>query len=377
MWFLLVLVALKVKRIIEILVFLIILIVILCITININSNESITVAENTEGKKYIKWVSFNVTYPALKKALDLDISSHNKTGFIYNWIELLSYLGAKYGGNFDRYKANDMDALVKRLEVGEKIEDITKDMKYYSYYLEAYTAVLAQYVGHYKIQVADKDGNVTWEEKYGLKVFSPIAAGYAYNDYDDFGAGRDYGYKRKHLGHDMMGSLGTPIVAVESGIVEECGWNRYGGWRVGIRSFDTKRYYYYAHLRKDTPYIKTLAKGQIIKAGDVIGYMGRTGYSIKENVNNIDVNHLHFGIQLIFDECQKDGINQIWIDCYQITELLSKYRSRVTRDATTKDMKRVYDFYEANLDTFKDLKLSDFSLKVQSENENELYTDEQ
>ena len=47
-----------------------------------------------------------------------------------------------------------------------------------------------------------------------------------------------------------MGSIGTPIVAIESGYVEACGWNMYGGWRIGTRSFDGKRYYYYAHLRK-------------------------------------------------------------------------------------------------------------------------------
>ena len=46
-------------------------------------------------------------------------------------------------------------------------------------------------------------------------------------------------------------------------------------------------------------------------AGDVIGYMGHTGYSAKENVNNIDVVHLHWGLQLIFDESQKEGNNEI------------------------------------------------------------------
>lgn len=347
------------------------LIVIFVIGILVNNSmpQSIAVAEDINGKKYIKWVSFNVTYPALKKAMDLDIKSHGRTGYIYNWVEILAYLGAKYGGNFTRYKATDMDKFIERINSGEKIEDITKDMKYYNYYLEAYTAVLGEYIGNYKVQVKDKDGNVTWEEKYGLKVFSPIAAGYAYSDCDDFGVSREYGFKRKHLGHDMMGISGTPIIAVESGIIEEAGWNRYGGWRVGIRSFDTKRYYYYAHLRKDTPFPTGLAKGQIVKAGDVIGYMGRTGYSIKENVNNIETTHLHLGIQLIFDESQKDGINQIWIDCYQIAQLLSKNKNRVQKVPNTKDFKRVTDYYEANLDTYKDIKLSDFSLKEYNENE--------
>ena len=36
----------------------------------------------------------------------------------------------------------------------------------------------------------------------------------------------------------MMGQVGTPVIAVESGYVEALGWNQYGGWRIGIRSFD-------------------------------------------------------------------------------------------------------------------------------------------
>ena len=51
----------------------------------------------------------------------------------------------------------------------------------------------------------------------------------------------------------MMGQIGTPVVAVESGYVEVLGWNQYGGWRIGIRSFDGKRYYYYACLLYTSP----------------------------------------------------------------------------------------------------------------------------
>lgn len=170
----------------------------------------------------------------------------------------------------------------------------------------------------------------------------PIAANYSFNHYDDFGASRSYGYKRVHLGNDLMGSIGTPIIAVESGIVEALGWNQYGGWRIGIRSFDGKRYYYYAHLRKDRPYAENLEIGKTVTAGDVIGYLGMTGYSTKENVNNINVPHLHFGIQLIFDESQKNGTNQIWIDVYQIIEFLRKNKSQVYRN--TKN----YEFYRKN-----------------------------
>ena len=178
----------KAKKILVILACIVIIILFFFMSINTIFNQSIAVTTNDEGKKYIKWVSFNATYPALKKALDLDISSHNSDGYRYNWIQILAYLGAKYGGKFTRYKDSDMNELVNRLAEGEKIEDITKDMKYYSYYLEAYTAILGEFVGNYKIQVQDENGNLVWQEKYGLKVFSPIAQGYYYNDYDDFGS---------------------------------------------------------------------------------------------------------------------------------------------------------------------------------------------
>jgi len=94
------------------------------------------------------------------------------------------------------------------------------------------------------------------------------------------------------------------------------------GWRIGIRSFDGLRYYYYAHLRKDHPYNSEIIEGSIVTAGDVIGYLGMTGYSTKENVNNINVPHLHLGLQIIFNPVQKDGVNQIWIDIYDIVNFV-------------------------------------------------------
>jgi hypothetical protein len=54
---------------------LLVIVVFSFLCINVSFNQSIAVATNEEEKKYIKWVSFNVTYPVLKKALDLDVSS--------------------------------------------------------------------------------------------------------------------------------------------------------------------------------------------------------------------------------------------------------------------------------------------------------------
>lgn len=339
------------------------LIVLSAIYINKNrkmSDFTVTVAETGEQTgDFIKWVDFQVSASALGKAYEYDRDTFGEEVHL-NWIELLAYTAAKTGGDFSRENQVNtcLEEAAKELLQGKSIEDLTEGMKYYNYYLEAYTAVLGGMVGEYEIQVpaessAAKDsdeegdkGEVVWEKRYGLKAFLPIAKDFPYSDYDDFGVSRSYGYRRQHLGHDMMGQVGTPIIAVESGYVEALGWNQYGGWRIGIRSFDKKRYYYYAHLRQGFPYALDLEEGSIVQAGDVIGYMGHTGYSTKEDVNNIDQVHLHFGIQLIFDESQKEGNSEIWIDCYQIVKFLYRNRSECIRDDATKEWHRIYDMRE-------------------------------
>ncbi len=309
----------------------------------------------TEEKKIIKWVDFNVPYKVLEKTLALDIKSFG-TETKLNWIELTAYLAARYGGSFKRYKSSDLDKLIKKLNEGETMAEITADMKHYPYYFQAYSAILDGFVGEFEVEIEDPDnpGSKKFVKKYGLKAFSPIAKGYGFSHYDDFGNSRSYGFRRKHLGNDLMGSIGTPIIAVESGIVEALGWNQYGGWRIGIRSFDKKRYYYFAHLRKNHPYHNSLVEGQTVMAGDVIGYLGMTGYSTKPNVNNIKTPHLHFGMQLIFDESQKECNNEIWIDVYAIVNLLQKNKSAVVKDTEINDYFRVYDFKDPMIPLFDD-----------------------
>ena len=287
-----------------------------------------------EEKDYIKWVEFNVTSEAMKKAYQYDLDSYGKEPHLH-WVDLLAILGARYGGDFTRYQEEDLaDIAEKLLDGSQTVEEMTKDMEYYSYYREAYGAVLDGMVGEFQYVHPKK-------KVYGLKAYSPIAKEFPYSDYDDFGVSRSYGYKRNHLGHDMMGQVGTPVIAVESGYVSALGWNQYGGWRIGISSFDGRRYYYYAHLRQNRPYAEGLKEGAVVQAGDVIGYIGRTGYSTEENTNNIDEYHLHFGLQLIFDESQREGNNEIWVSCYELTRFLSQNRSEVQRDDETKEWTRV------------------------------------
>lgn len=290
---------------------------------------------------YIKYVEFNTTKSALQSAIDLDIATHEEDNKA-DYITLLAYLGAKYGGDFSKYKYADMTEFADKIKDGQSVESLTKDMKYFAYYKEAYGAALNGMVGEFEEERSDDSGNIVTEHKYGIRWFSPIAKTFPYSGYDDFGAERTYGYARPHLGHDMMAAVGTPVIAVESGTVECMGWNQYGGWRIGIRSEDKQRYWYYAHLRQNRPFAQDLKEGDTVTAGDVIGYVGRTGYSATENTNGITESHLHIGLELIFDESQKESDNEIWVDLYAITGVLEKHQSSVLRNNETKEFTRQY-----------------------------------
>ena len=118
-------------------------------------------SDNSED--FIKWVDFNVTCEAMKLTSSLDIESHNNSNsVVYNWIELLSYLACKNGGDFKNFKSSDLDKLISELNSGKSMQELTNSMKYYSYYLEAYSAVLGGFIGNYSIDTSgfsDTSGN--------------------------------------------------------------------------------------------------------------------------------------------------------------------------------------------------------------------------
>jgi len=280
-------------------------------------------AEAAEPGKFIRWVDFNAKSEVLQKAYEFDKLSLSKPVHL-NWIELLACCACKNGNNFSvKSDIAYMRKVVARIEKGETAFEVSGKSKYYQYYFDCFSAVLSEYVGWYK--------TIEGKPEYGLKAYFPLASGYGYSGSDDFGNSRSYGFRRPHLGHDMFGSVGTPVTAVEGGVITEMGWNKYGGWRIGVRSFDGLRYYYYAHLRKDKPYGENIKKGDTVAAGQVVGYLGVTGYSNKENVNMSGKPHLHFGMQLIFDKSQEDGNGEIWIDVYQLCRFLSKNRAKTER----------------------------------------------
>lgn len=288
----------------------------------------------------IKWVDFSVPYASLRYAMEEDIATFEQDQHI-SWIDILALAACRTGGKCSLTSVKQATADLKTFLLPQEL--LGDQYQYFEYYHDAYSAALGGLLGSFAIQ---KDG--AWVATYGLKAFSPVAAGYGYSHCDDFGADRNFGFRRKHLGNDLTGSLGTPIVAVEGGVIEALGWNRYGGWRVGIRSFDGRRYYYYAHLQKDRPFADDLQVGDMVQAGDLIGFMGRTGYSDLENVNNIETVHLHFGMELIFDESQKECNSEIWINVYDIVRLLSGHRASYRK--TDGKWERVYPFQDLDVE---------------------------
>jgi murein DD-endopeptidase MepM/ murein hydrolase activator NlpD len=101
--------------------------------------------------------------------------------------------------------------------------------------------------------------------RYVFPVYGPTAYG------DTYGAVRaDTAY---HHGDDVFGELGQPLVACADGTIFSLGWNRIGGNSLWIRDAAGNEFYY-AHL---SAFSTQVANGAHVRAGQVIGFMGRTG----------------------------------------------------------------------------------------------------
>jgi murein DD-endopeptidase MepM/ murein hydrolase activator NlpD len=101
---------------------------------------------------------------------------------------------------------------------------------------------------------------------------------------DSWGAPRDGG-TRLHLGTDMMGLQGTPLVAVADGTIKQ-GSSGAGGNTVWLYA-DHGVSYFYAHLDS---FAGGQWSGEWVAKGTVIGYMGDTGNPAP------GAYHLHFGL---------------------------------------------------------------------------------
>lgn len=123
---------------------------------------------------------------------------------------------------------------------------------------------------------------------------------------------RYFGGNRGHEGTDLMASVNErgryPVLSMTDGVVEKVGWLKLGGYRIGIRS-PHGGYFYYAHLND---YARDFQEGDEIKAGELLGFMGDSGYGPEGTTGQFAV-HLHVGIY-VEDETEGEiSVNPYWV----------------------------------------------------------------
>ena len=101
---------------------------------------------------------------------------------------------------------------------------------------------------------------------------------------DDFGDPRT-GHAHEAL--DILAPRGTPVVAVDDGVVQKLFTSVRGGLTVYHFDPEGAFCYYYAHLDR---YADGLREGQQLRKGEVIGYVGTTGNAPPQTP------HLHFAL---------------------------------------------------------------------------------
>lgn len=119
----------------------------------------------------------------------------------------------------------------------------------------------------------------------------PVPVGNNYSYRSTWGTGRSWGGRRTHEGTDIFANHGVPVRSTCYGVIEVKGWNPYGGWRIGIRDLNNF-YHYYAHL---SGYDKSVKIGDIVKPGQVVGWVGSSGYG-KPGTQGKFPPHLHYGV---------------------------------------------------------------------------------
>jgi murein DD-endopeptidase MepM/ murein hydrolase activator NlpD len=92
---------------------------------------------------------------------------------------------------------------------------------------------------------------------------------------------------RRHEAIDILAPTGTPVIAADDGVVKKLFTSKPGGLTVYQFDPDQRFCYYYAHLDH---YAAGLHEGQLVRRGEVLGYVGTTGNAPKNTP------HLHFAL---------------------------------------------------------------------------------
>lgn len=230
----------------------------------------------------------------------------NKEEIVFS--KLLTYSACEAGFVADGYTSSVLRRAVKSTKKNRDMTEYEKNLN------RIYSKVFDDIkVG----PIPEKSEIYIWDEK-DKKWKRKESKRYTYTSTNDFGAVRTYGGDRKHEGNDLIADKGTPIVTMTDGEITRLGWNEYGGQRVGITS-NKGTYFYYAHMDR---YADGIVKGKKVKAGDVIGYVGDTGYGPPGTRGQI-IPHLHVQIGYKLENSSK---GYTWFNPYDVIKFLDGYR---------------------------------------------------
>jgi murein DD-endopeptidase MepM/ murein hydrolase activator NlpD len=151
-------------------------------------------------------------------------------------------------------------------------EFVNNGRSYYGYLFEDTEGTLGYY---------DEDGNSLIKQFLRAPLtYNRITSGFSYSRFHP-----TLGVNTPHRAIDYAAPMGTPVLSVGDGTVVFAGWGGGYGNFVKIRHNSTYQTHY-AHLSR---YGAGISVGAQVEQGQIIGYVGSTGYSTGP--------HLHYEIQ--------------------------------------------------------------------------------
>lgn len=222
--------------------------------------------------------------------------------------KLLTYSANEANFTADGYTDKALRSAVKETKENEEMTKPEKAL--YDIYSKVFDDLKVGPIPEKKEIYSWNEKKKKWEKKESVE--------YSYTSEDDFGAARSYGGDRSHEGNDLIADMGTPIVSMTDGEITRLGWNEYGGQRIGITT-SKGTYFYYAHMDR---YADGMVKGKRVKSGDVIGYIGDTGYGPPGTRGKL-IPHLHVQIGFKMGRFSK---GYTWFNPYDIVKFLDDYR---------------------------------------------------